>query len=77
MKIEYISSEDSEDCSASFSIKINGELVASFHDGEPEDNNLMRNFNDIYLISNLIELAYNAGKDGEPLEEIDTEITEK
>ena len=50
----------------------------SFHDGEPEDNNLGRNFNSCYSIDRLIREAYEAGKNGEELiieevEELDDE----
>ena len=40
---------------------------ASFLDGEPEDSNLSRDFNDVYNIENLMLLAYEAGKAGEEL----------
>ncbi len=40
----------------------------SFADGEPEDNSMNRNFNDVYNITALVEEAYEAGKSGESLE---------
>lgn len=45
-----------------------------FENGEPEDNNMSRNFSDIFLIKDLIKIAYNAGKNGEELEIIEKEI---
>lgn len=52
----------------------------SFCDGEPEDNSISRNFNDVFSIGNLLELAHEAGRTGEILEvenvEIDSEYTE-
>lgn len=45
-----------------------------FENGEPEDNNISRNFSDIFLIKDLIKIAYNAGKYGEELEIIEKEI---
>lgn len=45
-----------------------------FEDGEIEDNNMARNFSDIFLIKDLIKIAYNAGKNGEELEIIEKEI---
>lgn len=52
------------------------EISLDFQEGEPEDNNLSRNFSDIYLISKLIRMAYDAGKRGEEclyfVEEYDT-----
>ena len=40
----------------------------SFLDGRPEDNNLCRNFSDVFSIENIIQEAYEAGKNGEPLD---------
>jgi hypothetical protein len=37
----------------------------SFCDGEPEDANLNRDFNDCYKIIKLMKEAYEAGKNGE------------
>lgn len=34
-------------------------------DDEPEDSNLSRSFNDCYNVTNLMQLAYLAGKNGE------------
>lgn len=45
-----------------------------FFDGEPEDNNLSRNFNACYKIKNLIEEAYQAGKNGEELSVTKSEL---
>jgi hypothetical protein len=46
----------------------------SFHDGEPEDNSLCRNFNDCYTIVNALQLAYKCGLRGE---EFNLECIEK
>ena len=46
----------------------NGEQTLNFHDGEPEDNNLGRNFGHCHSIPALLEQAYNAGKNGEEFE---------
>jgi hypothetical protein len=52
-----------------FKIKVESESgktqVISFYDSEPEDNCLARNFNDVYQIPYLLELAYKAGEKGE------------
>lgn len=48
------------------SIFINGEQVAEFMDGEPEDNNMSRNFADVDVITSLMAKAHTAGKNGEP-----------
>ena len=54
---------------------MNGSEVALFFDGEPEDANLSRNFNDCWGIIALMEQAWKAGKAGETFdysaEEID------
>lgn len=39
----------------------------SFMDGEPEDNNLSRNFSDVNRIAKLIKEAHAAGLEGRPL----------
>lgn len=49
------------------------EVHLRFEDGEIEDNNMSRNFSDIFLIKDLIKIAYNAGKNGEELEIIEKE----
>ncbi len=56
-----------EDCSRGINFTF-GNLHLSFHDGEPEDNNLGRNFNSCYSIKDLVKKAYEAGKSGESLE---------
>lgn len=40
------------------------ENIFEVYDGEPEDSNLSRNFNDCFNISTLMELCYKLGKDG-------------
>lgn len=42
----------------------------SVHHSEdsPEDNTLYRNFSDCYDIPNMLQRAYEAGKNGEPFE---------
>lgn len=49
-------------------ISIDDKEIMSFFDGEVEDNCLTRNFNDIYLIPEILEQVYQAGKNGEVLE---------
>ena len=39
----------------------------TFMDGEPEDNNLSRNFSSVYSIIDLVEEAYEAGVKGDKL----------
>jgi len=46
-------------------IHINGKYKFGVHDGEPEDNNLSRNFNDCWRIPQLMREAYEDGKNGE------------
>ncbi len=48
-------------------IFIDDQLAFQVCDGEPEDNDLSRNFNDVWLIDKIIERAYQAGKRGEEL----------
>ena len=46
-------------------IYINGKRVFSVGDGEPEDSNLSRDFNDCWKVTDLMRQAYDAGKNGE------------
>lgn len=50
------------------SIKMNEDTVFTACDGEPEDNNLSRNFSDCYNIEDIIKRSFEAGKNGETLE---------
>lgn len=38
-----------------------------FIEGEPEDATLGRDFSDVYRIAEIVQLAYEAGVNGEPL----------
>ena len=53
------------DYRGSLTIEIDGKRVASFWDGEPEDNTISRNFNDVHAIPSIITQAYEAGARGE------------
>jgi len=46
-------------------IYIDGKYKFGVYDGEPEDNNLSRNFNNCWRIPKLMREAYKAGKNGE------------
>ena len=49
-------------------IHINGKRVFGVMDGEPEDSNLMRDFNDCFNVPDLMRRAYQAGVSGESIE---------
>ena len=49
------------------SIYIDGNKVFCVSDGEPEDANLSRDFNDCLNIGNLMKQAYAAGKSGKEI----------
>lgn len=57
-----------------YAIEIDDKKVFSVADGEPEDNNLSRNFNDVYKLKELLLTMYQAGADSEKLEINDTEV---
>ena len=70
MDIVIIDKFDEEDYTQEVKIQVkssSGDIDLSFHDGESEDNNISRNFNDILKIEELLEIAFNAGKSGEEL----------
>jgi len=72
MKIKQTTSSDKfsedNDYRNFLHIEINGEKKFHFLDGEPEDNNLSRDFSDCYDIVSALKLAFEAGKNGETLE---------
>lgn len=49
-------------------VNINDEKVFSVHDGEPEDNNLSRNFSSCYGILDLMENCYKLGLENKTVE---------
>lgn len=49
----------------SMEILVNNKICFNVYDGEPEDSNLSRDFNDCFRITELMRLAYEAGKLGE------------
>lgn len=42
-------------------------IELEFVEGEPEDATLGRDFSDVYRIAEMVQLAYEAGVNGEPL----------
>jgi len=66
--IETISSDkfsEEHDYRSLLRIQIENGRKMEFYDGELEDANLSRDFNDCYLIIDFMKLAYEAGKNGE------------
>jgi hypothetical protein len=69
MKITYsLTTNPYEDWRQIYTVSIDGKEVVDCSDGEPEDNTLYRNFNDVLKIPDLMKLAFEAGKRGEELE---------
>lgn len=58
---------DEYDYNSFITIKIDGNKFFSVHDGEPEDNNLGRNFGEVCDIPFLMRKAWEAGKNGEEM----------
>ncbi len=65
MKVQAVTRRNVEDWRDSLRIEIDGTMVFCVWDGEPEDTNLSRNFNDCYKVVGLMRRAYEAGKRGE------------
>lgn len=61
---------DHDEMTTSLKIEIDGDLSFYVSDGEPEDNNLYRNFSSCYAIGHLLQKAYDAGKAGEEFDHI-------
>ena len=76
MKVEVRTRSDEaveeRDYRDAMQINIDGEKVFSVHDGEPEDANLGRDFNDAYSVAALLQRAFEAGKNGETFELTET-----
>ena len=67
---------EERDYSQLYALEIDGKEKFEVYDGEPEDNNLSRNFNGIYNIPKLMKLAYEAGKNGEEFNVIEEQVDE-
>jgi hypothetical protein len=59
--------EDNDYC-ASVDIYLEGKKIFGAGDGEPEDNTLSRNFNDIYKLVDLFEMFYQLGKENKEVD---------
>ena len=72
MKVEFINlteeAQEERDYCDALVVKVDGVEVFSVCDGEPEDNNLSRNFSDCYNVVDLMKMAYKAGGNGEGFE---------
>lgn len=72
MKVKVTNRSDKgiEDCDGRGAIEIeiqskNKTMNLSFCDGEPEDNNIRRNFGDVHDIEEALRMAYDSGCNGE------------
>ena len=69
MEVNVLSCSESQledrDYRDAIEIYVNGKCVFDVGDGEPEDNNLARNFNDCLSIPDMMRIAFDAGKNGE------------
>lgn len=73
MKLKTISKSNEYGDNTKFVVELRNDsdlivLRLDFCNGEPEDNSLGRNFNDVFYIEEAIRIAYEAGKNGEKLE---------
>lgn len=80
MKVEVLTYDpktaDLRDHCDGIEIHVNGKRVFGAYDGEPEDNNLCRNFNECYNIDTLMQMAYEAGRAGESFEIVSGELVD-
>lgn len=67
IEIKYFEDDDGWEYRQGVRITIDGDNVLDVMDGEIEDNNLSRNFSDIYNIKDIIEKVYNAGLNNQEL----------
>lgn len=72
MKVEVITRSEKcledMDYQDRMKILVDGNVVFDVYDGEHEDNNLARNFNDCYDAHHLLRMGWRAGKAGEEFE---------
>ena len=73
MKITIIHTPDEENEGMREGVEVvlltnEGSNSVEFRGGEPEDMIVGRDLSDVWRISTLLEMAYNAGKNGETLE---------
>jgi hypothetical protein len=71
MKIEFLYANDDLDGRSAVLVKKDGGQAMLFADGEPEDNSLGRNFNDIFMLPSLLEEVAGADE----VEVVTKEIT--
>lgn len=64
--VEKITIDD--DYRQTLTIEVDGKGIFGVGDGEPEDSNLSRDFSDCLRITDLMKMAYDAGKNGEDWE---------
>ena len=77
MKIKITSGYfDKNEYRSIYLIEVNGIRKFRALEGEPEDANMSRDFNDIYTIPDLMKMSYEAGKKGEEFEIEDVEYKE-
>lgn len=80
MKVKVLTLTEQEvekrDYRDAIAIEIDGERKFEVMDGEPEDGCLTRDFSDCYNITDLMQLAYEAGKNGEDFEVLNEEVEE-
>ena len=67
---------ENRDYRAVVKISVEDEPTLEFFDGEPEDNTLSRNFNDVYQIGDLLNKVYQAGGLDEGFELNEIEVDE-
>lgn len=60
-----------------FEVWVDGKCVCDFYDGEPEDASISRDFNDVLKIPKLMQIAYEAGKNGEEFSVENIEVNEE
>lgn len=72
MKVKFITRDEESladyDYRSFLRIEVDGETAFEVSEGEPEDANLSRDFNDCLSIDDLMTAAYTAGCLGETLE---------
>lgn len=79
MKVEVFSLPDFElhdyDNRDVLEVRVDGKKIVEVYDSYPQDANLKGSFADCNKIDQLMQMAYDAGKRGEPLEIVKKQVS--
>ncbi len=66
MNVKQVITKDEYGCATGINIEMDGDVVFSVEDFEPEDMTLSKDLSDLYNIVDMLKEAHEAGKAGRP-----------